>query len=461
MTGFAMRRAGCAILFDFFVALVLISPALACRYNVRETGFVDLGAEPYILCGYIDTNTPAEVTAGFKGLPDAALAESNVVFRLIDVDREKDHPALEYLDPNCQSIPCAVLVSPDGQTMPIPVSKLGEPFEKTFRSAIDKILSSPKRREILRQVCRMYGVVVVIEGPDAEENEKAKKGAAAAVEQVASQMESMPKEIGGPPVMMVMDSNCLEAEEVLLWSLGLKRGDVNEPLAVIIYGKARWIGPVFRGEQVNEDDLASVLFVIGADCECGLDYRWIQGTMLPVRWDEKTHALAVESLGFDPESPMIKMEMGSIIGRGMGGDAYPSTPYGYQELIIEPETDSDELPSENSRRAGAATSRQVSKPDVVGVGIEEANDVSAVEAPDDAGIVVKTVDGAVEEPNRSTPDPNVIRAILDEERRQENAEEAGGDDIRASMRSMALLIIGLFAFVVIFGVAILAKARRA
>ena len=453
-------------MFAFLVALVLISPALACRYNVRETGFVDLGAEPYILCGYIDANTPADVAAGFKaalGEPDAALAESNVVFRLIDTDREKGHPALEYLDPNCQSIPCAVLVSPDGQTMPISVSKPGEPFEKTFRSAVDKILSSPKRSEILRQVSRMYGVVVVIEGPDPEENEKAKKGAAAAVEQVASQMELMPKKIGGPPVMMVMDANCLEDEEVLLWSLGLKPGDVNEPLAVIVYGKARWIGPVFRGEQVNEDDLASILFVIGADCECGLDYRWLQGTMLPVRWDEKTHALAVESLGFDPESPMIKMEMGSIIGRGMGGSAYPGTPYGYQELIIEPETDSDELPGENSRRAGEATSRQVSKADVVGAGIEEANDVvglRGVEAPADAGIVVKTVDGAVEEPNRGTPDPNVIRAILDEERRQENAEAAGGDDIYSPMRSMALLTIGLFAFVVIFGVAILARARR-
>jgi len=105
----------------------------------------------------------------------------------------------------------------------------------------------------------------------------------------------------------------------------------------------------------------------------------------------------------------------------------------------------------------------VSKADVVGAGIEEANDVvglRGVEAPADAGIVVKTVDGAVEEPNRGTPDPNVIRAILDEERRQENAEAAGGDDIYSPMRSMALLTIGLFAFVVIFGVAILARARR-
>ena len=31
---------------------------LACRYNVRETGFVDLGAERYLLFCYAGRNTP-------------------------------------------------------------------------------------------------------------------------------------------------------------------------------------------------------------------------------------------------------------------------------------------------------------------------------------------------------------------------------------------------------------------
>jgi len=41
-------------------------PALACRYNVRETGFVDLGMEPYILYAYIDSNTGMPTTYLFR-----------------------------------------------------------------------------------------------------------------------------------------------------------------------------------------------------------------------------------------------------------------------------------------------------------------------------------------------------------------------------------------------------------
>jgi len=59
----------------------------------------------------------------------------------------------------------------------------------------------------------------------------------------------------------------------------------------------------------------------------------LQGTMLPVRWDEKIQARVVESLGFDPENPMIKMEMSRIIGRGYS--SYPGVPFGYQEFVVE------------------------------------------------------------------------------------------------------------------------------
>jgi hypothetical protein len=56
--------------------------------------------------------------------------------------------------------------------------------------------------------------------------------------------------------------------------------------------------------------------------------------MLPARWSERYQAKVAESLGFDPENPMVKMEMASIIRRGMGGFVYPSTPFGYQEIAV-------------------------------------------------------------------------------------------------------------------------------
>ena len=120
----------------------------------------------------------------------------------------------------------------------------------------------------------------------------------------------------------------------MLWALGLEPEDVNEPCAAIFYGRGRWIGPLFKGEMLTDENLLRVLPIIGADCECNLDHRWLQGTMLPARWDESLQQKVASSLGFDPESPMVKMEMVSIVRRGMGGLGDPGAPFGYQEIEV-------------------------------------------------------------------------------------------------------------------------------
>jgi len=462
-----MKKSRWSVLSAFLFTLFSISPVFACQYNVRETGFVDLGTEPYVLCGYVDGNTPADVTTAFKEVADAGLAQSNVVFRLVDIDKQKDHPAIKHFDPNTQTVPCAVLISPDGQTKAIDVPKPGGlGFEKLVGLVVDRVVRSPVRSRLLAEAAKNYGAIMVIEGPNAEENEKAKKEAAAAIKAVKSQMEYLPKEIANPPSYIVMDANSVHSERILLWSLGLDASDVNEPLAIIVYGRGRWIGPLFRGAQVNEDDLASVLFVVGADCECGMDYRWLQGTMLPAKWDRKLHETAAESLGFDPENPMIKMEMSSIIGRGMGGYRYPGTAMGYQELIIEPETNFDEPPSGD-----------LSEPNVVADAIEQNDYVRVEEVTDDTKIEEKVRPRRVEDANKPVaeekaaspqvghssggmPDPNIVKAMF--QQRQGEKAEVGGEnkDVYGSISSLAMLAIGLFALVVIFGVVILARARR-
>jgi hypothetical protein len=50
--------------------------------------------------------------------------------------------------------------------------------------------------------------------------------------------------------------------------------------------------------------------------------------MLPGRWDEKTQTLTAAALGFDPENPMIKLEMSQILRRGTS--LYPGVPGGSQ-----------------------------------------------------------------------------------------------------------------------------------
>ena len=319
-----------------------VYPAFACRFTVRETGFVDLGIDPYLLYCYVNQDTPADTVSAFKEVLSADLVDTNIRAEIIDADGQKEHPAAKFLDEwQIQSFPAAVLVSPDGQSIQIPVTQSGQPFKDTLSSAVDHILSSAKRKEILQQAAKNYGVVLLIEGPDAQANSDANNIIAAAIEGVSSQLEWMPKPVNEPPVSATLDSESLTQEKLLLWSLDLDVEDINQPHAAIFYGRGRWIGPMFKGEGITENDLASVLFVIGGDCECGLDRRWLQGTMLPARWDQELQALAAESLGFDPENPMIKSEISWIMGRGLY--AYPPAPIGYQELVIEPESPNDTL----------------------------------------------------------------------------------------------------------------------
>ena len=309
--------------------------AFACRYNVREVGFVDLQIEPYYLFGYVNDETSEDVVSKFEQVAHIGLEKSNIVFEIINTDQQQDHPAMKFLDlQQAKSLPAAILVSPDGQSYPVSITEHNRPFEETLRSAIEEILTSPKREEILRKTIENYAVVLLIEGTDARENQRAKEAASKVIELISSQMDMLPKSISRPPVFVVMNSKSFKRERILLWSLGLDGEEVSEPRAAVIYGRGRWIGPMFKGKEITEDNLANVLFVIGQDCECGLDHRWLQGTMFPAGWTEKMQAHVAENLGFDPENPMIKMEMSLIVRRG--SYSYPSVPFGYQEIAIEP-----------------------------------------------------------------------------------------------------------------------------
>ena len=328
-----------AVLMGIFSA----NAALACRYNVRETGFVDLGIEPYRLFYVVDNATPADAIATFKTVSAGLLAESNIHPEILNVETQQKHPALKHVKLlKIDSYPAAILISPDEPLLPperasiaIPISKPGQPLEQTIEAALKRILDSPVRKKLIAQISTNYGAVLLFKGPDAEQNIAAEQAANDAVKTIEEQMDFLPKAIAHPPVTLVVDHNQLDSEEILLWSMTLTPAEVNQPHAAVIYGRGRWLGPMFIGEQIDERNLSEILFVVGNDCECGLDYRWLQGTMLPAPWTTKTRELVAKDLGFDPENPMIMAEMARILGRG--GAFYPSTPYGYQELEIDVE----------------------------------------------------------------------------------------------------------------------------
>lgn len=352
-------------------------PAPACQYNVREVGFIDTGIEPYRLIVYLPENVSASGVSDLKEAMAPALADTNIRFEPVTAGTDANQPVMESARAHGISrFPAAVLVSPDGQSMPVALSEKAASLAEAVSTAVQGILDSPTRQEILEKCADSYGVVLLIEGPEPRTNTRARETVSAALRWIDEQSGSLPKPISKPPELVMLDRQSLAREPMLLWTLGLKAEDVNQPYAAVFYGRGRWLGPVFKGEVLTADNLTQLLSVIGADCECSLDHRWLQGTMLPVRWDETLQQKVVQSVGFDPESPMTKAEMVSIVRRSMGGAGapvatgraeeasdYPSVLVDYREIQVggdaaedgEPKTapSSDFLPA-SSRMVGLA-----------------------------------------------------------------------------------------------------------
>ncbi|MBN1507193.1 MAG: hypothetical protein JW955_10130 [Sedimentisphaerales bacterium] len=321
--------------------LVLHAPPLyGCRYNVREVGFIDVGAEVYRLFVYLPQSTSPDETAGLKESMSASLADSNIKFELVTAGADANRPAMEFLAAHGISrFPAAVLVSPDGQSMPL--SLTGGSLGQAVSSAVDYVLHSVTRQSILETAADCYGVVLFLDGPHEDHNTRAREVISTAIGRIREQLDLLPKPIARPPEIVTVDHASLGREQVLLWSLGLTPQDVDEPHAAVFYGRGRWIGPLFKGDRLTADPLTELLFLIGSDCECGLDHRFLQGTMLPVCWDEALQRRVAQRVGFDPEDPMVKMEMVSIVRRGMGGLGRPSMPLGYREIEIRDDADRD------------------------------------------------------------------------------------------------------------------------
>ncbi len=301
-----------------FLALLLPETALACRYNVRDVGFVDLGAEPYHLYAFLAPDTPEAERDELESAAEDALRETNIRFELIDPAAPPTHPARVHQPPSLSEEargPFAVLVSPDGPALPVPIRSAGSSLAEAARKSFAELASSPAREALVAATTRSFGVMFLIEGTDADANLRARKILAESIAQIRQHMASLPKAIAQHPLVVALEPSSLARERVLLWTLRQTTDPQPEPRVVVIYGRARWLGPIIRAAELSTRNVVGLFSIIGADCECGMDLAWTQGTRLPVRWPESLHAPLAQALGFDPENPLVKTEISSILSR--------------------------------------------------------------------------------------------------------------------------------------------------
>jgi len=294
--------------------IICSAPVFGCIYNVRDIGFADLAPHPYRLFCFIQDNTQQRVVAALKQISYTTFLESNIKVEIVNVDQNKSHPAIEYIRFwEIESFPAAILLSPMGRSLVLPLSAPHNSFDEPIRSSFTQAISSPIREEILDHLVKSYCVVLLIEGKDKAENSKAYELASRINRKIAKIMGQLPKRIEEPPRTIVIPQELIPEESVVIWSLGIEGNQVDKPHIAVIYGRGRRIGPLLIGEKITEDRLYKILSVIGLSCDCGLDKKWMMGPLLPLRWDEKIQSDVVKFLGFDAENPMVKTEMSSII----------------------------------------------------------------------------------------------------------------------------------------------------
>ncbi len=322
-----------------FLTAVFLTAApvvFSCRYNVRDMGFVDLGRAFYSLFLYIDKGMSADEDS-MRNMLKTELANTNILFDVIDVDTQRNHSGLSYFSKQLRdSLPLLVLVSPEDSVFVF--EKTGKiDLEQYTAGSMDTIFHTKMTHAIKKTVTENFGAVMVIKGEDEPANQYALNQAAEAVENIRGAMNSLPKSIANPPELVVLGKEGRQKERILTWALGLTDDEPAYPAVAVFYGRMRRMGPVLTGDDIDADKLTSMLTIVGADCECGLDRYWLEGKMLPHKWQRTVRDKLAKSLDFDPENPMVKIEMMNILGKGAGGRQNPHLSglnLGYKEIEV-------------------------------------------------------------------------------------------------------------------------------
>jgi hypothetical protein len=285
-----------------------------CEYNIRDAGFVDLNDLPYRLCFFIGDTTPTEIIEVFKEESLRVLNGSNILPVIIHVSKDRDHKAMEhYRFWDLKDLPAFILTSPDQRTLPLPIPNDRSVNRDSIQKVLQNAVSSSVREEILAHIVKAYAILILIEGPNPEENRSASEKIKQASKKIDSVMSQLPKRIEAPPHIMVISRDKAIGEKVFLWSLDLNAGDMDRARIAVLFGRARIFYSPFESTSLSASEMTDMLAIIGLSCDCGLDKKDLIGQSMPLRWDENLQAEVVKYLGFDAENPLLKREISGIL----------------------------------------------------------------------------------------------------------------------------------------------------
>ena len=313
------------------IFLVASSAALACRYSVRDTGFVDLGADPYRLILHLAPDALPLRRADFEQSAAAVLLDANITFSA-SASEDGSPSRLVLRSPDQRELALAGATAPS-----LPSSRA------SIVELLERAVSSPARTQLHDDLLRAYAVLVFVEGQDLSANRRARQTLDEAIAAITRLLPEMPKPVNVPPRILAIPAPSIAAESVLIWGLGMNPQPTQDPRVAVVFGRGRRVGEPLEGGLITRTVLQDRLAIIGQDCECDLDRSSLQGPVIPARWDTARQRAAANALGFDPENPLIRAEISRIVLKGPAkpgasrttSGAFDALALGYSEEPIE------------------------------------------------------------------------------------------------------------------------------
>jgi hypothetical protein len=323
----------CLFPITFMLTCLIPATGFACPYSIRDAGFVELEPARYGLYCLVRDDTPQkdEIATAFEEVAAAVLLDSNIWPEVVNVDEQESHPVNQHVNFwNVKTFPAVIMVAEGCRSLALPPLSADEPLKGQAWSLLESAVSSPKRDELMQHAAKAWCTVLLVEGEDAAENQRARESVAEAGELITGAITPMGRVIQEGPQMVVVSSESSAEEKVLLWSLGLDKSDGAR--AAVLYGRGRQMGPVLEGEYLTKDFLLDIFYAVGLDCGCQTDSRLLAGRVVPLRWGTDIQTEVAANLGFDPESPMVKTEVSRL---WPGGASFVQEPLEYSEGVFE------------------------------------------------------------------------------------------------------------------------------
>lgn len=274
-----------------------------CRFTVREIGFTTLSQDIYSLI-IVDEKADA-MDQQWKRV-HKRLSDSNIRLAVLHPEHDAAHPFVKQVVNNGVKLPAKVLLAPDGRLL--------ELSEYSVSELLGQGLDSPVCRRLRNELPEVFSVILYVPGKDEQVNRKVEDVINRDCDQIENSMPHMPKEVKkGPVVVTVLNEEILQ-ETVPLWALGIEQ-QPNEPMAFVLYGRGRIMGTAVSASSILEGNLFKLMSMIGADCECGLDRKWMLGHQLPLFWSVANRQHLMDEVGFDVDNPMILAEMSRILAK--------------------------------------------------------------------------------------------------------------------------------------------------